>query len=112
MTGMANKKDSVKPKRWDLAKGGINIAMPFGVKVEPWPRWLSKTFVNIHLLNEEPFELRQDLFGGGRHPDNIWGIVDTLLYTIEDEAKKVLKNSRYRSSILKTTARIGKFSAI
>ena len=49
-----------------MAKGGTNLIMPRGAKVEPWPRWLSKTFVNVHVLQEDAIELRDNLLGAGR----------------------------------------------
>lgn len=96
MTQMSKKqKPSVgeiaRHRSWDLAKVGTNVLIPRGMEGTPWPRWLSKTFVNIHLLQENPLDVREDLFGGGRHPDNAWGLVDNLLYAIEDQAKKVLE---------------------
>jgi len=80
-----------RSKRWDLARDGTGLLMPRGIKTELWPSWLSKTFVNEQLVQEDPLELRDDLFGSGRHPDNRWGLVDTLLSAIENNAKNVLK---------------------
>ena len=84
---------NTRPIRWDLAKGGTNIVTPPG-SVE-WPEWLPKNFLNIHVVQEDPLILRDDLFGGGRYPDAVWGLVNNLLYAIEDEAKKVLKEASF-----------------
>jgi len=78
-------------RRWDLARDGMPDIRAIGKKLEPWPPWLSKTFVNETLLQEDPLELRDDLFGSSRHPDNTWRLIDNLLFAVEHNAKSVLK---------------------
>lgn len=51
---------------------------------------LPDTFFNKLLLKENPFALRDELFGSQRDPKDVWGLVDSLLCGIEREANKVL----------------------
>jgi hypothetical protein len=91
--------------RWDLSRGGTGLLFPRGIEPEPWPEWLSKTFVNVHLVQEDPNALREELFDGR----NAWGPVETLLYAIEQEAKKVLQeneNEENAAAALKSIAAI------
>lgn len=87
---MPKKKEKPQPRRWDLARGGVGLAFPRCVEPKPWPQWLLKTFVNIQLLQENPIMLREDLFRS-RPEYEWWGIIDGVLSTIEQGAKKVLK---------------------
>jgi hypothetical protein len=77
-----------KPKRWDLARGETGLLFPRDKEPEPWPEWLSKTFVNVHLVQEDPIQLREELLDARVE---WWGPIDTLLYTIEREATKVFQ---------------------
>jgi hypothetical protein len=51
------------------------------------------TFFNQALLKENPFTLRDELFGSHRDPKDIWALVDSLICAIEHEARKVLKQN-------------------
>ena len=76
---MARKKST----RWDLAFGGTNVSPPGMSEWSiQWPKWLERTFVNLHYLQQDPIELRCELFHG-RDPRNAWSLVDTLLISIE-----------------------------
>lgn len=78
--------------RWDLAFGGTNVLGPWGGWPMPWPtKLLQKTFVNMHLVQQGPFEVREEVFSG-RPPDQYWGAIGTLLMSIEKEAKQLLKD--------------------
>jgi hypothetical protein len=60
---------------------------------EPWPEWHPRTFVNEDFLREDPFKLRDALFIN-RYPNTSWwGIIEGLLYSIEREARRVLKEN-------------------
>ena len=86
-----------KQKRWNACLGGTNVAPPLGTEWEDrWPSWLSESFVNVHLLQQDPIDLRSDLFGGLRDPRNQWGLVNNLLYAIEREATKILNEDERR----------------
>ena len=91
------KSRSESPRRWNLYLGGTNVLPPLGTEWENrWPDWLSKSFVNISLLQQDPINLREELFGSLRDPGNQWGLVDNLLYVIELEATKVLDEDERR----------------
>jgi hypothetical protein len=60
---------------------------------EHWPEWHLRTFVNEDFLREDPFKLRDALFIN-RYPNTSWwGIIEGLLYSIEREARRVLKEN-------------------
>jgi hypothetical protein len=69
-----------------------HILPPRGKKPEPWPAWLLRTFVNQDLLKTDPIALRDELFINHYRSTSWWSVVDNLLYTIEREAKRVLKD--------------------
>jgi hypothetical protein len=64
---------------------------PRGQKAKPWPEWLLRTFVNEWLLREDPIETRDAVFLNHYRDQSWWLVIDNLLHTIEQEAKRVLK---------------------
>src|SRR5262245_50128966 len=98
------KKQNPQLGRWNSTRGGTGLVSSRGMKLEPWPQWLHKTSV-INLVQEDPIETRDEHFLGR---DEWWGVIGTVLYQIERDAKKVLQEdlSAFKEKMLLPEGRV------